>query len=57
MELDTDTREVQGRLVRIALSDDTRAANGQGRQFAIGNEEFVSFGQLQNKRAKFLYGA
>ncbi|WP_141440271.1 DUF4123 domain-containing protein [Vreelandella titanicae] len=52
IELDADASEVQGRLVRIALSDDARAANGQGRQFAIGKEEFVSFGQLQNRRAK-----
>ncbi|WP_386081158.1 hypothetical protein ACFIOZ_21435 [Vreelandella sp. F11] len=52
IELDADASEVKGRLIRIGLSDDARAANGQGRQFAIGKEEFVSFGQLQNRRAK-----
>ncbi|GGW62133.1 DUF4123 domain-containing protein [Vreelandella hamiltonii] len=52
MELDTDANDVKGRLVRVALSDDARAANGQGRQFAIGPDEFVSFGSLHNGRAK-----
>ncbi|MGP9765293.1 DUF4123 domain-containing protein [Halomonas sp. AOP13-D3-9] len=51
MELDTDTREVQGRLVRIDLSDDARAANGQGRQFAIGQAEYQRFGELAQSRA------
>lgn len=51
MELDTDTREVQGRLVRIGLSDDARAANGQGRQFAIGQAEYQRFGELAQSRA------
>lgn len=51
MELDTATREVQGRLVRIGLSDDARAANGQGRQFAIGQAEYQRFGELAQLRA------
>ncbi|MBT2773906.1 DUF4123 domain-containing protein [Halomonas sp. ISL-60] len=51
MELDTDAREVQGRLVRIGLSDDARAANGQGRQFAIGQAEYQHFGELAQSRA------
>lgn len=51
MELDTDTREVQGRLVRIGLSDDARAANGQGRRFAIGQAEYQRFGELAQLRA------
>ncbi|WP_394426602.1 DUF4123 domain-containing protein [Vreelandella stevensii] len=51
MTLDTDTREVHGRLVRIGLSDDVRAANGQGRQFAIGQAEYQRFGELAQSRA------
>ncbi|WP_249976429.1 DUF4123 domain-containing protein, partial [Vreelandella olivaria] len=44
VELDTPASEVQGRLVHIALSEDTRAANGQGRQFSIGDTEYQRFG-------------
>ncbi|MCA8864365.1 MULTISPECIES: DUF4123 domain-containing protein [unclassified Halomonas] len=51
IELDTDASDVQGRLVRIALSDDARAANGQGRQFAIGQAEYQRFGELAQSRA------
>lgn len=52
IELDADASDVQGRLVRIALSDDARAANGQGRQFAIDQEEFARFGDLMQQRAQ-----
>ncbi|MEL7613331.1 DUF4123 domain-containing protein [Vreelandella titanicae] len=52
IELDADASEVQGRLVRIALSDDARAANGQGRQFAIGGTEYQHFGELVEQRAQ-----
>lgn len=52
MTLDTEARDVHGRLVSIALSDDTRAANGQGRQFAIDEEEFARFGDLMQQRAQ-----
>ncbi|QNU63757.1 DUF4123 domain-containing protein [Vreelandella titanicae] len=51
IELDADASDVQGRLVRIALSDDARAANGQGRQFAIGQAEYQHFGELTQSRA------
>lgn len=51
IELDADANDVQGRLVRIALSDDARAANGQGRQFAIGQAEYQHFGELAQSRA------
>lgn len=51
MTLDTEAREVHGRLVSIALSDDTRAANGQGRQFAIGQTEYRRFGEFAQSRA------
>ncbi|TDV96612.1 uncharacterized protein DUF4123 [Halomonas alkaliantarctica] len=51
IELDADASEVKGRLVRIALSDDARAANGQGRQFAIGQAEYQRFGELAQSRA------
>jgi hypothetical protein len=51
IELDADASEVQGRLMRIALSDDARAANGQGRQFAIGGAEYQRFGELAQSRA------
>lgn len=50
--LDAEASDVQGRLVRIALSDDARVANGQGRQFAIGAEEFARFGSLVQQRAQ-----
>ncbi len=51
IELDADASEVKGRLVRIGLSDDARAANGQGRQFAIGGAEYQRFGELAQSRA------
>ncbi|CAD5248137.1 MULTISPECIES: DUF4123 domain-containing protein [Halomonadaceae] len=51
IELDADANDVQGRLVRIELSDDARAANGQGRQFAIGQAEYQHFGELTQSRA------
>ncbi len=52
IELDADASEVKGRLVRIGLSDDARAANGQGRQFAIGGAEYQRFGELAQSRAR-----
>ncbi|MBT2789037.1 MULTISPECIES: DUF4123 domain-containing protein [unclassified Halomonas] len=51
IELDANASEVNGRLVRIALSDDARAANGQGRQFVIGQAEYQHFGALAQSRA------
>jgi len=51
IELDADASDVQGRLVRIGLSDDARAANGQGRQFAIGQAAYQRFGELAQSRA------
>ncbi|KPQ19141.1 MULTISPECIES: DUF4123 domain-containing protein [unclassified Halomonas] len=51
MALDTDASEVQGCLVCISLSDDARAVNGQGRQFAIGQAEYQHFGELAQSRA------
>ncbi|WP_018918203.1 DUF4123 domain-containing protein [Vreelandella zhanjiangensis] len=50
--LETPAQQVQGRLLAISLSDDARDARGQGRQFAIGQEEFARFGGLMQQRAQ-----
>ena len=49
--LEAPVQQVQGRMLTISLSDDARDARGQGRQFAIGQEEFVRFGELAQSRA------
>lgn len=51
IDWDTDAHEVNGRLVHIALSEEARAANGQGRQFAIEQKAFTRFGELAWLRA------
>ncbi|MGP9664167.1 DUF4123 domain-containing protein [Halomonas sp. AOP22-C1-8] len=50
--LEAPVQQVQGRLLTISLSDDARDARGQGRQFAIGQKEFVWFGGLMQQRAQ-----
>jgi len=52
IDLDAGAREVHGRLVRIALSQEVRAAHAQGRPFAIGDVAFQRFSELAQIRAR-----
>lgn len=50
--LDAQAGEVQGRLAQVSLSNQARDACRQGRQFAIGQQEFDRFGALMQQRAQ-----
>lgn len=49
--LDTPAHEVQGRLAQVTLSEQTRDACRQSRQFAVDQNEFARFGALMQQRA------
>lgn len=52
LNLDADAHAVHGRLIRIGLSDDARAASPHGRPFVIGPNEYQRFGELAQVRAR-----